>query len=232
MVPRSAPPDRLAKLLEVAAATFVEHGFHRTQMDDIAARLSVSKGTIYRSVESKEALFGAVIVWGDTPDALPTSGALVAGDLAALSAAVAGELATAVAALELNQVASSPKRRRTVDVGAEVERLALDLYATMARHRTKVMVLDRCAAEIPELADVWYGQGRYTLVDLWTTYLEHRVASVRTAVDPAVLARTIVEVITTWAVKMHWDPAPRPYPADTAEQCATMVRNLVTGAAR
>jgi hypothetical protein len=40
---RTTPSDRLPKLLDAAAATFVEHGFQRTQMDDIADRLGVSK---------------------------------------------------------------------------------------------------------------------------------------------------------------------------------------------
>jgi len=40
-------------LLDAAAAAFVEHSFHRTQMDDVPERLGVSKGTIYRNVESK-----------------------------------------------------------------------------------------------------------------------------------------------------------------------------------
>ena len=53
-MPRTTPSDRLPKLLDAAAAAFVEHGFQRTQMDDIAERLGVSKGTIYRAVDSKE----------------------------------------------------------------------------------------------------------------------------------------------------------------------------------
>ena len=60
VMPRQTPPDRLEKILAVAATAFVEHGFHRTQMDDIALALDVSKGTVYRSVESKEALLVAV----------------------------------------------------------------------------------------------------------------------------------------------------------------------------
>jgi AcrR family transcriptional regulator len=61
-VPRTTPSDRLPKLLDAAAATFVEHGFQRTQMDDIADRLGVSKGTIHRSIDSKESLFAAVLL--------------------------------------------------------------------------------------------------------------------------------------------------------------------------
>ena len=40
-------------------------------MDDVADRLGVSKGTIYRSVDSKESLFAAVLMWADDPDHIP-----------------------------------------------------------------------------------------------------------------------------------------------------------------
>jgi AcrR family transcriptional regulator len=73
-VPRATPLDRIPKLLDAAAAAFVEHGFQRTQMDDVAERLGVSKGTIYRSVESKETLFAAVLLWADDPDRVPPVG--------------------------------------------------------------------------------------------------------------------------------------------------------------
>ena len=81
-MPRTTPSDRLVKLLDAAAAAFVEHGFQRTQMDDIAERLGVSKGTVYRAVDSKDTLFAAVIAWGDTPDDLPADGLAPTNDLA------------------------------------------------------------------------------------------------------------------------------------------------------
>ena len=76
-MPRTAPSDRVPKLLDAASAAFVEHGFQRTQMDDIADRLGVSKGTIYRSVDSKESLFAAVLMWADDPDHIPDAGLTV-----------------------------------------------------------------------------------------------------------------------------------------------------------
>jgi len=227
------PGDRLPKLLDAAAGAFVEHGFQRTQMDDIAERLGVSKGTIYRAVDSKEALFAAVIEWGDDLDNAPTTGLSAPADLAALAATVTAELTAAVASLELTTIVATRRRLRTADaLGDEVERLTIGLHRLMKSRRTAVMVLDRCAGEIPELAAVWFGDGRYALVDLWADYLELRAGRVTADVDRAILARTIVETITTWAVKMPWDRAPRPYPADTAAACAAMVRNLVIGTPR
>jgi AcrR family transcriptional regulator len=232
-VPRVTPTDRLPKLLAAAAEAFVEHGFQRTQMDDIAERLGVSKGTIYRAVDSKESLFAAVIEWGDDPDSAASSGVNASVDLAAVTNTVTAQLTTAVATLEITTIVATRRRLRTTDTLAdEIERITIDLHRLMRSRRTAVMVLDRCAGEIPELAAVWFGDGRYALVDLWSDYLELRSRLITTDVDRAVLARTIVETITTWAVKMPWDRAPRPYPNDTAAACAAMIRNLVIGARR
>lgn len=227
------PSDRLPKLLDAAAGAFVEHGFQRTQMDDIAERLGVSKGTIYRTVESKESLFAAVIEWGDDPDNAPSTGVNLPVDLATLAASATAELAAAFATLELTTVVAARRRLRSATAFCdEIERLTIGLYRLMQSRRTAVMVLDRCAGEIPELAVVWFGDGRYALVDLWAEYLELRSSWVTSGVDHAILARTIVEIITTWAVKMPWDRAPRPYPDDKAAACAAMIRNLAIGGRR
>jgi AcrR family transcriptional regulator len=199
-------------------------------MDDIAERLGVSKGTIYRAVDSKESLFAAVIAWADNPDDLPATGIDGSTDVAKVAAGVASDLAAAVVTLELTSIVDS---RRPLGVtggfGDEVERITTGLYQLMQNRRTAVMVLDRCANEIPEIAAVWFGDGRYALVDLWHDYLELRSDQMTGNVDRSILARTIVEIITVWAVKMPWDPAPRPYPTDTSAACASMIRSLVTG---
>jgi len=232
-VPRATPLDRIPKLLDAAAAAFVEHGFQRTQMDDVAERLGVSKGTIYRSVESKETLFAAVLLWADDPDRVPPVGLEAPAKLDQLAASITADLATAVASLDLAAVVADRRRLRShAAVGDEIERLVLGLYGVMHARRTAIMVLDRCAGEIPELAAVWFGEGRYALVDLWKQYLELRAGALSRDVDVEIIARTVVEVITIWAVKIPWDRAPRPYPADASRACATMIRNLVTGGNR
>jgi AcrR family transcriptional regulator len=232
-MPRVAPSDRRAKLLDAAAAAFVEHGFHRTQMDDVAQRLGVSKGTIYRSVDSKDALLAEVIAWADSPDNPGPAELAAAPDLRALASSITTELTAAIAALELTAIVAERRHPRSrAAVGDEIERLTVDLHRVMHTRRTAIMVLDRCAGEIPELTEVWFGEGRYALVDLWAGYLELRAAAITKDVDRAILARTIVEIITTWAVKMPWDRAPRPYPDDTAAACGTMIRHLVIRGAR
>jgi AcrR family transcriptional regulator len=230
LMPRQAPPDRLEKILAVAATAFVEHGFHRTQMDDIASALGVSKGTVYRSVVSKEALLVAVLDYGDTPNLLPPDGPLPAHDLQRASTLLQERLGASTGHLDLTAAVMRPDDRLTSSAFAnEVERIVIDLYNMMRAHRVQIMVLDRCAPELPELRGDWYEAGRYALVDLWSAYLEQRATHVAADLEHEVLSRTIVELLALWAVKMPWDPAPRPHPTDMAPHCAAMIRNLITG---
>ena len=212
--------------MAAAAAAFVEHGYQRTQMDDIAAALGLSKGTLYRSVESKESLLAAVLTYADHPETLPPDCRMVTAPLDEVSSTLRNQLARAVGGLEL---AMSVTGRPDADIRSEIESIVIDLYTMMAGNRVRIMVLDRCANELFGVIGDWYQSGRYAVVDLWVDYLNQRTSQIRSSVDHDVLARTIVELITLWAVKMPWDPAPRPYPTDMARLCAAMVANLLTG---
>ena len=69
-MPRRVPEHRIKDLFAAATAVFIEQGYRRTQMSDVARRLGVAKGTLYLYVESKEALFDAVLrnAAGEIPD--------------------------------------------------------------------------------------------------------------------------------------------------------------------
>ena len=62
---RPKDPDlesrRKAEILDAAAVVFAEAGFAETDVQVIASRVGVSKGTIYRYFETKEALFLAAV---------------------------------------------------------------------------------------------------------------------------------------------------------------------------
>jgi AcrR family transcriptional regulator len=53
-VPRQIPEDRFDQLVDCATKVFVEQGYRRTQMADVAEVMGVAKGTLYLYVESKE----------------------------------------------------------------------------------------------------------------------------------------------------------------------------------
>jgi len=59
-MPRPSVPTRRADILAAAQAAFNERGFAATRMEDIAARVGVSKAALYLQFPSKEALFEAL----------------------------------------------------------------------------------------------------------------------------------------------------------------------------
>lgn len=58
---RRRSQDRPAELAAAAFQLFSEQGFAATRLEDVARQAGVSKATIYRYFENKEALFAAVI---------------------------------------------------------------------------------------------------------------------------------------------------------------------------
>jgi AcrR family transcriptional regulator len=206
---RRSPPDRIARLIEVATEVFIRLGYRRTQMADVAEALGVAKGTLYLAVESKEALFDLVVRHADaahppTPPSLPVAtpppGATLAVVQERVDAAVIGPaLGTALRA--------APPR----DARRELIAIVRELYATMSTQRVAIKLIDRCAADYPQLARVWVRAGRETQHAALCRYLESRIAAgVLAAVpDVAIAARMIIETVTTWAVHRHWDREPQ-----------------------
>lgn len=113
----------------------------------------------------------------------------------------------------------------------ELTEIITDLYQLLARNRVSIKLVDRCAPELPDLGEVWFGLGRAGQVGAWVEYLTRRAATgVLSLPGPAALvARTIVETCVLWAVHLHWDPVcePTPAPADTV--AATLAGLLTHG---
>lgn len=129
VVPARAKPaaPHIAKLLDVAAAHFLEHGYQGASLDVIGAEAAVGRGTLYRHFGNKAGLFGAVmrdLAW-KMADVTPLL----------LPAGVASEEALAAflkASLQMLATRESIALHRTVI--AEMRRdpeLARDIYAIL-----------------------------------------------------------------------------------------------------
>jgi AcrR family transcriptional regulator len=208
---RPRPAHRFTALITAAADAFIAYGYERTQMQDVADTLGVAKGTLYGYVESKMALFGAALRYADGlepapgPDRFPLPPP-AEGELAAL---LTGRLATEVDELRLNRALID---RRDSPVGDEFTDIVTDLYRRLTRHRVAIKLVDRCGPELPDLGEIWFGSGRWAQVAALTDYLTSRAAQGGlTLPGPVpVVARTILETCTLWAVHLHWDPDPPP----------------------
>ena len=225
---RTVPPDRFQHLLDCATQVFIEQGYARTQMADIAAAMGVAKGTLYLYVESKEALFDLVLRHADaehpltTPPALPLRTPRPGATLQHVRKRLAEQppLPALLAALGCKRVA---------DPRAELTAIVREIYQTLSRNRRAIKLMDRSAQFHPELAATWSKAARGTLVDALSTYLDSRIRRklLRPVPDIAVAARVIMETIVTWAVHRHWDPSPQAIDDQVVED--TVVQFIVGG---
>jgi AcrR family transcriptional regulator len=218
-VPRTIPESRFAQLVEVATNTFVARGYRLTQMSDIAEALGVAKGTLYGYVESKEALFDAAVRFADGQVPLPDASVLPVSTPEAGSTVqyVQTRLMEEARELKLVEVLSRPKGARAK--ADEFESIVRDLYRRMLRNRCALKLVDRCALDHPELASVWFEQGRDGPMALLAAYFEKGVADgkMRRVPDVQLAARMVLETIALWAIHMPRDASPCSFSDDAVE---------------
>lgn len=227
---RRIPEDRLSNLLDAATATFVARGYRLTQMSDVAEALGVGKGTLYGYVTSKEALFDAVVRYADRETPLPDVSALPLStpSMSTLVEHVRARLEASARSLELTRVVADPGARVT---RACFEIIVHDLFSHLHRERRALKVLDRCAADVPELAEVWFGEGRWEQVSQLERLFTRGIASgdLHSVESVPLAARMVLELIATWAIHIPWDPAPKLYDHETVERAVTrMLVNAYT----
>ena len=229
---RPIPDGRFRELVEAATAVFLEQGYRRAQMADVASRAGVAKGTVYLYFESKDALFDAVLRHADapdqqaTPETLPVPTPPLGATLEMIQKRVAEEAA-------LPTLTGALGRRRITDIRVEVEEVVRELYGLLKGYRTSIKLLDRCSPEHPELAAVWYGTGRQGALDLLQRYLEERIQRrhLPAVKDAGVTARLVLETVVLWAVHRHWDPRPQPMDEQVAEDALVeLIRRGLTEA--
>ena len=227
---RTIPAGRLEQLVDCAARVFIDQGYRRTQMADVAEALGVAKGTLYLYVESKEALFDLVARYADAerpfrdPPSLPVPTPKPGATLAYVQQRLTENQT-------LPALSAALARQRVTDVRAEIEAIVLELYGAMARNRHGLRLLDRSAPDMPELAALWFGGARGGLIAGLAHYLQDRIrrGKLRAVPDPAVVARFIIETVVFWAVHRHWDPHPQTVEEHVARDTVVqLIRDALT----
>ena len=230
-MPRIIAPDRVEQLIRCATDLFIADGYRRAQMEDVAQALGVAKGTLYGYVDGKATLFDACVRCADGHEPLPDPSRLPlqAPKPGSTVASVQARLLKEVTDLELLAALTREVSGSAVD---ELKSIISDLYTRMRRNRFGIKLVDRCAKDQPELAAVWFGQGRSGQNLALAQYLELRAAKglLRRVPNSQVAARTVLETIAFWAVHRHWDPSPQS--VDEASVQAAVVDQLLHGLIR
>jgi AcrR family transcriptional regulator len=234
MAARVIPPDRLPMVVDTAAGVFIRHGYRRTQMQDVADELGLAKGTLYLYAGGKEALFAAALRYTDRTEPMPDTAGLPLpapgpGELAAL---VAERLGAELPELALTRALEGARPATPAEAADELSDILVDLYHRLARHRVAIKLVDRCAAELPELGSVWQDAGRGAQMSAMERYLRDREEAGLLVVPGSlpVAARTAVELCVLWAVHCHFDDAPPQAAVAGDETVAATVAALVARA--
>lgn len=216
---RRAPVARFQHLVDTATRVFIESGYTRTQMADIAEAMGVAKGTVYLYVESKEALFDLAVRLADAPRPLepPKELPLPTPPRDATANYVALQLAESPVPPLLESLIAKAKRG---DARFELEMFVRELYDDLCRHRHGLKLVDQSAKDLPELAAVWFGAARGGLVERLTVYLDDQIGArlLRRVPDTRAAARVIIETAVFWAVHRHWDVNPQTIDESTAKE--------------
>ena len=201
---RRVPPDRLAAVTDVAARVFIDRGYRQTRMADVAAELELSSGSLYNYVESKEALLHLVVEHGlgrrppalDLPVPTPTTGATLR--------LVEERLRREFVAPSLQDALT---RERADDIRAEVAAVLAERYDTVERTRDVLMLVERCAPDIPGLGGLFFRRGRRGATADMVTYLSSRIDAGQLRPVPDVLhaTRYVEEAIAWFAMHRYRD---------------------------
>src|SRR5215469_16762712 len=228
---RSIPADRIEKLVDCAAELFIEQGYRRTQMEDVAAVVGIAKGTLYLYVDSKEALFDLVARFADGPRPLPNP--LKLPIPTPRTGATARYIRERLAQHQVPEALTKALAvRQVADARTELRGITTELYDTLAANRRGIKLLDRSARDLPELAALWFQGARGGLIQALRKYLDDRIRRglLRAFPDTGVTARLTIETLVFWAVHRHWDLQPQMGDETTAKN--TVIEFIVSSFAK
>lgn len=212
---------RFHDLIRAATGVFIaRRGFRRTQMDDVAAAMGVSKGSLYLLVDGKQALFDLLVRHADHPESFrpPATLPVTAPPPEATLRFLGGRLARNKGFRALLQALRRPE---TEDPGAELRGIVGGLYDELSANRRAIKLIDTAATDYPALAELWFRRARHAFMGRLVPYIERRTAQGCFAPPPdtPIAARNLIETCVFWAIHRHWDPEPQPVNETAVRAC-------------
>lgn len=212
--------DRTQEVACAALAAFCDGGYRLTQIAHVSERMGVSVGSIYRTVESKEALFHLAVL--EATGALPR--------LLSLPLKVSGlgesaeHLRRIVAADRMwSRLEDAIAVRAPRDARAEAAEIAAQLYDSMAARAPIINLLDRCAHEVPELAEIFDIAVRQRLMNDLVIWVRKRKLVPGGPARVEAVARGAMEAVAWLAKNRPGDPTAGHIGDDEARAAAVRI---------
>lgn len=220
------PARPVGEIAEAAARVFLAKGYQAAGVSDVSAALGLSHGAVYTYAKSKEALLYLALLRLIRPDALEALATPVPTPTPEEIVALIDGWATDGSGLPALAAAAGGRQGPVADeLGAIVD----ELYGFIERNRHLLALVERCAADLPELAQYYFVQRRRGMLDQLADYLTRRTRSGALGAVPDIpaAARFIVETIAWFAWHRLGDPDSAHL---TDDACRATVRHLVLAA--
>ena len=218
---------RLQEFVDQATKIFMASGYRRTKMADVTRAMGLSEGAIYRYFEGKEALFDLVMRAASAPaqpldvDDLPVRSPEPGATLEYMRQCVRDR-----ARFESLEAAATPPADRAA-ARAELAAIAREIYQVTYRFRIGLRLMQRCAVDWPQVAELWFGTTRRGLLEGLERYFAIRSEAglLRPVPSTEAAAMLLLEQAAFFVIHRHSDPWQFDLDAATAE--AAMVDNIV-----
>jgi hypothetical protein len=141
-------------------------------------------------------------------------------DRRALVTAVEATLAERICLPALERALA--RRGVAADVPTELAKIVGELFDLIARTRRAADAMERCAAEAPDLAELFYRGVRGRLLTQLGDYFGRVAATgaIDNTMTPDLTARFVMETTTWWARHRHRDPEPLTIAEDAVRNIA------------
>jgi AcrR family transcriptional regulator len=220
------PVRPLAEVADAAVTVFADRGFRQAGISDVSAELGLSHGALYTYVDSKQALLYLALLRTVRPDAV--------GELSLPVTAPPSE--DIVELLESWMIGQAPplvidhsREPGARPAEAELGALIDALYGFIEHNYRALNLIEKCATDLPELAQWFFIRRRRASLELIGDFLRKRIEAgeLRPVPDIPAAARYINETIAWFAMHRHGD-------ADSAmlddDACRATVRHLLLAA--
>lgn len=219
------PPRPVEEIAEAAARVFITKGYREAGVSDVSAALGMSHGAVYTYARSKEALLYLALLRLARPDSLagldipvltPTQ-----EDIASVIDAGQDQLGGFSGLLD-----ALGGRRRNVPVAEEFGAIIDEFYSFVEGNRALLALIERCARDLPELAEFYFVRRRRAAFEKLGDYLRRRIRSgaLRPVPDVSAAVRFITETVAWFAWHRIGDPDSAMLDDDA---CRRTVRHLL-----
>jgi AcrR family transcriptional regulator len=217
------PVRPLTEVADAAVKVFTDKGFRTAGISDVSAAMGLSHGALYTYVDSKRALLYLALLRTIRPEAVDGLTIPVAAPppdefVALLKSWVARHGIPPV----LDPAGKPVARSAEEELGAIIDAL----YDIIEGNRLALQLIERCAADLPEVAQWYFVQRRRATLEQIGDFLRTRIESgeLRPVPDTPTAARYINETIAWFAMHRHGDPDSAMLDDDA---CRRTVRHLL-----